>query len=45
MLFLSLLMACESSVPSSKSPLVASAPNAMQVVYSGNVHGEIEPCG
>lgn len=45
MLLFSLLMACDSGSPATPSPLSASTPNTVQLVYSGNVHGEIEPCG
>ena len=45
MLLFSLLMACDSGSPATPSPLSASTPNTVQLVYSGNVRGEIEPCG
>ena len=45
MLLLSLLLACDPATPESTSSLAASAPDTLQLVYSGNVHGEIESCG
>ncbi len=41
---LSLLLACDGLTETSPVPPVV-APGTLQLVYSGNVHGEIEPCG
>ena len=40
-----LLMACDSVTTESTIGQVASTVGTVQLVYSGNVHGEIEPCG
>jgi hypothetical protein len=41
---LSLLLACDGLTETAPVPS-AVAPGTLQLVYSGNVHGEIEPCG
>jgi|GEM_PF-5630518 len=43
MFLLGLLLACDAT-DVVDTPAI-STPNTLQLVYSGNVHGEIEPCG